>query len=515
MSNERATYEIRLKDKFSQGFSRIDRNVDSFEGKVNRLSGRRGGAGGGGLGALSLMGGLAAGAIASVGYAAFETGKKIVSLGAEMEQARVAFSTMLGSAERGNELLRRLNEFSNFTPFNNVEVIKSGRTLLAMGTSASKVTDTLKLIGDVSSGLNQPLGEMALIFGQIQSTGKLTGERLAQLRERGFDPLYWIGKKLNREIPDLFEEMGKGAISAEMVTDAFKLATSESGKFFNSMEKQSRTFSGRMSTLTGKLQLYMANLGEKALPTLGGIVDELTEIVDLLANDMIDFSPFIDNLDALSSSFEPIIGVFNDFLDLLGFDSLSKLDKIQYALDTLALTMRLGYYPLRILIEGVSALGQVAAEASTLFRGLGAIIEGVLTKNFGLVTAGAGLIEQGLSNAGRNILANLDKFVEGEKSFYSKLYTQREQREEEGISLDGADSVGGSGSTSTAATSTARERVGSSIRGSSPKNVTLNVNKLIEQVVFQKYDSTNKNDLMNQIKSALLTSLNDVVIAQQ
>lgn len=43
----------------------------------------------------------------------------------------------------------------------------------------------------------------------------------------------------------LKDEMSKGQISFEMVSEAMKVATSEGGKFYNAMEGQSKSTVGR------------------------------------------------------------------------------------------------------------------------------------------------------------------------------------------------------------------------------------------------------------------------------
>ena len=84
----------------------------------------------------------------------------------------------------------------------------------------------------------------ALVFGQIQSTGRLMGQDLLQLINQGFNPLTEISKQ-SRECPlQTLRPMEKGAISADMVTLAFKSATSAGGLFYGNLEAQSQDLAG-------------------------------------------------------------------------------------------------------------------------------------------------------------------------------------------------------------------------------------------------------------------------------
>ena len=186
-----------------------------------------------------------------------QLGKKIFDLGVQQEQLNIAFTTFLGSAEKAKKLMAELTKFSIITPFTPDQVNRAAKTLLAFGTQAKDIIPTLKMLGDVSSGTGKDLAEMAVIFGQIQSTGRLMGQDLLQLINAGFNPLQIISEKTGKSVRVLKEEMEKGLISFDMVKQAFKDATSEGGLFFNLMEKQSQTVGGKLSTISGNLDEVM------------------------------------------------------------------------------------------------------------------------------------------------------------------------------------------------------------------------------------------------------------------
>jgi tape measure domain-containing protein len=213
--------------------------------------------------------------VASIGFAglAFAIGsvaKKIFDLGVVQEQTNIAFTTFLGSAEKAKKLIAELNKFALITPFTPAQVNKAAQTLLAFGVQGEEVIDTLKFLGDVSSGTGKDLSEMAVIFGQIRSTGRLMGQDLLQLINAGFNPLQIISQKTGRSMRDLKKDMENGLISFDQVQDAFKTATSEGGLFFNLMEKQSQSIGGLMSTIEGNVE----EIGKKLFEARqGGLSD--------------------------------------------------------------------------------------------------------------------------------------------------------------------------------------------------------------------------------------------------
>lgn len=186
--------------------------------------------------------------------------KKTIELGIKQEQLNIAFSTFLGSAEKARKLLEQLNKFALVTPFTPDQVNKAAQALLAFGVQGSKIIPTLKILGDVSAGTGKDLGEMAIIFGQIRSTGRLMGQDLLQLINAGFNPLQIISEKTGQSVKVLKQEMEKGNITFDMVEQSFIDATSAGGLFFNLMEKQSKTIGGVLSTIEGNFDEFLKNL---------------------------------------------------------------------------------------------------------------------------------------------------------------------------------------------------------------------------------------------------------------
>lgn len=198
-----------------------------------------------------------------------DLGKKTLDLGIKQQQLNIAFTTFLGSADKAKKLLGELTKFAIITPFTPDQVNNAAKALLAFGVKGEEIIPTLKMLGDVSSGTGKDLTEMAVIFGQIRSTGRLMGQDLLQLINAGFNPLQIISEKTGRSVKDLKKDMENGLISFDMVSDAFKSATSEGGLFFNLMEKQSVSVGGLLSTVSGNVDealksIFAANTGRVA-----------------------------------------------------------------------------------------------------------------------------------------------------------------------------------------------------------------------------------------------------------
>lgn len=101
----------------------------------------------------------------------------------------------------------------------------------------------LSQLGDISLGNGEKLQGLSYALGNVRANGKLVGEDLNMMIERGFNPLEVMSKKTGKSMAELRKEMEKGNITYDMVKDAMATVTSEGGRFYKGMENASKTFS--------------------------------------------------------------------------------------------------------------------------------------------------------------------------------------------------------------------------------------------------------------------------------
>lgn len=224
---------------------------------------------------------VAAGAFSIIAKGLFDIGRNALKAAADWESMQASFKTLLGSADKANKLLADIKATAATTPFTLEGLADASRTLLSFGISAEKIIPTMRMLGDVSGGNSEKLKSLTLAYAQVQSTGRLMGQDLLQMINQGFNPLQIISEKTGKSMAQLKKEMEQGAISSRDVAEAFKIATSEGGRFFKSMETQSQTLAGRISTLQDGFQEFLRTLGEKLLPVAKIVVDGLIKIIDV------------------------------------------------------------------------------------------------------------------------------------------------------------------------------------------------------------------------------------------
>ena len=213
--------------------------------------------------------GAALGAMFSVGVLK-RFGQEIINVRGEMQMLETSFEVLLGG-KGVPAFMSEIKQFAVESPLSLSGVSQAAQTLLGFNVEAEKVIPTIKQLGDISMGNEQRFQSLALAFAQMSSTGKLMGQDLLQMINAGFNPLSVISEKTGKSIAELKKEMESGAISSQMVANAFASATAEGGKFHGMTQKQAEGIKGLQAQLEGAWQENFNNLGKKNEEAITGM----------------------------------------------------------------------------------------------------------------------------------------------------------------------------------------------------------------------------------------------------
>lgn len=225
------------------------------------------------LGSLA-KGGLSvlAGAIGSVTAALGAGAVAGLKYNASIETYQTSFEVMTGSAEKAAEVIERLKKVGAETPFELPDLADTTQLLMNYGLTADEAMDKMMMLGDISQGSADKMSRIAMAYGQMSSAGKVQLEDIKQMIEAGFNPLQEISESTGESMSSLYDRISKGTLSVDEITASMERATSAGGKYYQSMQKQSQTFSGMISTLKDNAQQL---LGEVVQPISDSMVSTL------------------------------------------------------------------------------------------------------------------------------------------------------------------------------------------------------------------------------------------------
>ena len=210
---------------------------------------------------------LSAGLLGGFGFAQFMN--TIIHTRGQFQQTEMAFETMLGSAEKASALTNQLIDTAAKTPFDFGQVTGAAKQLLAYGTAANEVNDILKRLGDISAGVGSSMGELAYLYGTTMTQGRMYTMDLRQFMGRGIPMAEALAKVMDTTTAKVGKLVTDGKVGAEQVKAAIIEMTKEGSKFGGMMERQSASFTGRLSNIEDAISQMFNELGKKLEPTIG------------------------------------------------------------------------------------------------------------------------------------------------------------------------------------------------------------------------------------------------------
>lgn len=221
-------------------------------------------------------------ALASVGgvYVFQQLARDIIRVRGEMEQMEVAITSLVGSQDKADVLIKDLKDFARMSPLTIKDLMEATQTMIGFGVSVEKIPRFIRALGDVTLGNSERFKSITLAFSQMTAAGRLMGQDNLQFINAGFNPLMYIAEKTGKTMKELRDEMQKGAISTKMVEDAFISATEAGGRFYQMSEKTSQTVAGQMNKLRDSIYRSLNDFGEKNEGVIMDSVKGMTYLID-------------------------------------------------------------------------------------------------------------------------------------------------------------------------------------------------------------------------------------------
>lgn len=209
-----------------------------------------------------------------------------VNYNAQMETYQAGLETLLGTSEQAVNTMNQIKEDARTTPFDVAGLTQANRLLISTGVSADEARETILALGDAvsaSGGGNDELQRMSVNLQQIKNAGKATALDIRQFAYAGINIYQLLADytgKTTEEVKDM-------EITYEALTGALKKASKEGGKYYNAMNKQSKTLKGQISNLKDGFSMLAGSLSEPVfnyikdniLPGINDEIDNLNKMI--------------------------------------------------------------------------------------------------------------------------------------------------------------------------------------------------------------------------------------------
>lgn len=301
--------------------------MEGFANSTDKASGKS-------LASAIAQGTVMAGVFSKLGSAALSAAEGFISSGieynAQIEKYTTGFTNMLGSAEAAQQVMSQIQEDAAKTPFDVASLTQANQYLISAGENASYARNTIMALGDAVSatgGGNDELNRMAQNLQQIANTGKATSADIKQFAYAGIDVYGILADYTGKSTA----EVQNMTISYDLLTQALQAASEEGGRYYNSMDTQSQTMNGRVSTLKDNVSQLAGLLTGDLSSGIGVVIGNLNDLI-VKAQEAYKTDGWIGLAGAITGLTEPINTAKNAFKDFAS-KATTWLDQLSYKLN--------------------------------------------------------------------------------------------------------------------------------------------------------------------------------------
>jgi tape measure domain-containing protein len=323
-----------------------------------------------------------------------------VTAAAQLEQMKIAFTGILGSAGAAADAIQKFRTFAAQTPFQFTDVTDAAQRFLALGKTVDETLDILKTIGDAAaiSGRGQEsINRVTLAFTQISAAGRLLGQDLRQItdalpnigRGRIFEQLAKDMGVSTQEVQKLQEQgLVPADVALKAILETMKSAPGAAGAMAKQMQTLTGLFSNFKDTVQASLATAFTPLADQLKVVLKDVTPiaqtQLTDIGQVLAQGIGDAVPSL--IQSFADLAPVIIDVTEAFLSIV--PALSGVTTVLAALEPAlnAIAAVLNAIPTPVL-QFVGVVFTLRAAMG----GLNNVLGGFATKMFQVAAATQGL----------------------------------------------------------------------------------------------------------------------------
>lgn len=205
---------------------------------------------------------------------------EVVNVRGQFQQLEIAFKTMLGSGEKASKLMNQLVRTAATTPFDLQSVAQGAKQLLAYGTAAEDVNDTLIKLGDIAAGLSLPLGDLVYLYGTTVTQGRMFTQDMRQFMGRGIPMAEEIAKVMGVAEQEVAGLVTAGKVTADVFKKAIDGMAAEGGKFGGLMEAQSKTITGQISNIEDAVAMMFNKMGQQSEGVINTALSGVSYLVE-------------------------------------------------------------------------------------------------------------------------------------------------------------------------------------------------------------------------------------------
>lgn len=204
-------------------------------------------------GSIGKIGGMMKAGLVGIGAGAAASIGGVLSAGfgryTALEDARAKLQGLGHDAKNVEGIMNSALTSVKGTSHGMAEAASVSASLVASGVKpGEELTGVLKTVGNSASLAGMSMSEMGAIFGKAAAMGKIDGEILSQLADRGVPAIQWLAKETGMSSEEVMKAASEGRISFETFTTAMEKGAGDAAAALG-------------QTTTGSIKNFGASIG--------------------------------------------------------------------------------------------------------------------------------------------------------------------------------------------------------------------------------------------------------------
>ena len=287
-----------------------------------------------------------------------------VTYNAQMEQLQVLFTTLTGSAEEADRVIKNIQADASRSPFDTETLIKANQYLMSAGIEADDARQTILNLGNAiaaTGGGSAELERMAANLQQIKNVGKASSQDIKQFANAGINIYGLLADAMGVSV----EKVKDMDVSYEVLADALAKASEEGGKYFGAMESQSDTMTGSISKLKDSIKVLLGEITKAAMPVIKKVIAAIQKVVDW-------FSALDDSQKETILKIAAVVAAIGPALIIAG--------KVVSVIGTIISALGMLTSPIGLVVAGVAAAVAIFVKLSNSMKETGGIMQTIKDK---------------------------------------------------------------------------------------------------------------------------------------
>lgn len=210
--------------------------------------------------------------------------RAVVDIGGELENQRIAMSSILQDAGKATTVFNQIKSLAVTSPFGVMDLNQYSKQLSAYSVPYNELYDTMKRLADISAGVGVDMGRIILAYGQIKAAKFLKGTELRQLTEANIPMVDKLSERFSKlegrivSAGEVLEMISKKKVTFEDVKDVLWELTDEGGMFNNMQEALSQSVKSKWKNLADAIDIMLGDIAESMGSTLKWTAESLTAL---------------------------------------------------------------------------------------------------------------------------------------------------------------------------------------------------------------------------------------------